>query len=134
MYFKVINRFDVEALQQEAEARLLWSDECLTTNDKEVYTKALSGVSEIISILDSAYRADRDAEADLGGFVYLFPSIKDYQVYIEKIKEYHHMTGIIAEFTDILSENERFQIVSETYILSSDYSIVMVYPMKTKKG
>ena len=133
MYFKVINRLDVEALRQEAEDGLLWSNESLTSDEKEVCMMSLSGVGETIRILDSAYRSDRDAEADLGGFVYFFPSIKDYERYVGRIKDYHHMTGLITEFTDVLSEKEGFQMVSETYILSSDYSIVLVYPVKTQK-
>ena len=83
--------------------------------------KVIQGIAEIISILDVNYGADRDIHNDLGGYVVIAENIVD----IEILKQ-DKLQGLIPEYTDIIECSEGVNWTSSLFLLSSDFSIVVV--------
>ena len=67
------------------------------------------------------YGADRDIEADLGGYIVIAENIVD----IEILKQ-DKLQGLVPEYTDIIEGSEGVNWTSSLFLLSSDYAIVVV--------
>ena len=78
-------------------------------------------VREIIVTLNEAYGEERDIESDLGGYVLIAENIVD----IEILKQ-DKLKGLIPEYTDIIECSEGVNWTSSLFLLSSDFSIVVV--------
>jgi hypothetical protein len=87
-----------------------------------------------VSILDEAYGRDRDPDQDLGGYACIIDDkvigeCKEYQDLLIK----YGLSEDIAEFTDPIMtkdnglENNRYQWYMRLFVLSSDYSIMIIY-------
>ena len=74
-----------------------------------------------IDILNESYGANRNIEADLGGYVVIAENIVD----IEILKQ-DKLQGLIPEYTDIIESSEGVNWTSSLFLLSSDVSIVVV--------
>ena len=74
-----------------------------------------------IDILNENYGADRDINNDLGGYVLIAENIVD----IEILKQ-DKLKGLVAEYTDIIECSEGVNWTSSLFLLSSDFSIVVV--------
>ena len=74
-----------------------------------------------IEILNENYGANRDIEYDLGGYVVIAENIED----IEILKQ-DKLQGLIPEYTDIIECSEGVNWTSSLFLLSSDFSIVVV--------
>ena len=81
-----------------------------------------------IDILNENYGVDRDKEADLGGYVVIAENIVD----IEILKQ-DKLQGLIPEYTDIIECSEGVNWTSSLFLLSSDFSIVVITPEELSK-
>lgn len=78
-------------------------------------------VRELIVILNEAYGEDRNVESDLGGYVLIAENIVDIEIFKqEKLK------GLVPEYTDIIECSEEVNWTFSLFLLSSDFSIVVV--------
>lgn len=78
-------------------------------------------VRELIIILNEAYGEDRNVESDLGGYVLIAENIVDIEIFKqEKLK------GLVPEYTDIIECSEEVNWTFSLFLLSSDFSIVVV--------
>ena len=78
-------------------------------------------VREIIVILNEAYGQDRNVESDLGGYVLIAENIVD----IEILKQ-DKLQCLVPEYTDVIEVINGENYTSSLYLLSSDFSIVVV--------
>ena len=78
-------------------------------------------VREIIVILNEAYGEDRNVESDLGGYVLIAENIVD----IEILKQ-DKLQCLMPEYTDVIEVINGENYTSSLYLLSSDFSIVVV--------
>ena len=83
--------------------------------------EVIENIRGTISILSEAYGADRDIEADLGGYIVIAENIID----IEFLKQ-DKLQGLIPEYTDVIKCSEGVNWTSSLFLLSSDYAIVVV--------
>ena len=83
--------------------------------------EVIENVRGTISILSEAYGADRDIEADLGGYIVIAENIID----IEFLKQ-DKLQGLIPEYTDVIKCSEGVNWTSSLFLLSSDYAIIVV--------
>ncbi len=81
----------------------------------------IKSIREMITVLDENYGANRDIEADLGGYILIAENIVD----IEILKQ-DKLQGLIPEYTDIIECSEGVNWTSSLFLLSSDYAIVVV--------
>lgn len=88
-----------------------------------------------IETLEQCYGADRDLEADLGGYVVIFPSMsQNEQTEHRNILEKYHAKEHEYEYQDVISTEDGQEWVEELFILSADYGIVMFYPYMENVG
>ena len=78
-------------------------------------------VRELIIILNEAYGEDRNVESDLGGYVLIAENIVD----IEILKQ-DKLQCLVPEYTDVIEVMNGENYTSSLYLLSSDFSIVVV--------
>ena len=83
--------------------------------------EVIENVRGTISMLSEAYGAERDIEADLGGYIVIAENIVD----IEILKQ-DKLKGLIPEYTDIIKCSEGVNWTSSLFLLSSDVAIVVV--------
>lgn len=83
--------------------------------------EVINSVSEVIDILNENYGEDRDVDKDLGGYVLIAENIVDIEVIKKDI-----LKGLIEEYTDIVECSEGVNYTSSLFLLSSDYSVVVV--------
>lgn len=82
--------------------------------------EVVESITETIQILDENYGADRCIN-DLGGYVLLAENIVDIEVLKQDI-----LKNIIPEYTDLIGCKEGVNYTSSLFLLSSDYSVVIV--------
>ncbi|MDU2291793.1 MAG: hypothetical protein E7D69_17275 [Clostridium celatum] len=83
--------------------------------------EVIKSMKATIDILNENYGENRDIESDLGGYVLIAENIVD----IEILKQ-DKLQGLIAEYTDIIECSEGVNWSSLLFLLSSDYTIVVV--------
>lgn len=81
----------------------------------------INSISENIEILNENYEEDRYVDNDLGGYVIIAESIVD----IEKLKQ-NKLQGIMSKYTDTIECKEGVNWTSSLFLLSSNYSIVVI--------
>ena len=84
-------------------------------------TEVIERMKEIIDILNENYGENRDIEADLGGYVVIAENIID----IEILKQ-DKLQVLVPEYTDVIEVMNGENYTSSLYLLSSDFSIVVV--------
>ena len=84
-------------------------------------TEVIERMKEIIDILNENYGANRDIESDLGGYVVIAENILD----IEILKQ-DKLQVLVPEYTDVIEVMNGENYTSSLYLLSSDFSIVVV--------
>ena len=88
----------------------------------ERYPKeVLQSIENIVNILEKNYGKNRNVYNDLGGYVLIAEDIVD----IEILKQ-DKLQGLIPEYTDIIKCSEGVNWTSSLFLLSIDYSIVVV--------
>ncbi|MDU1937033.1 MAG: hypothetical protein E6726_13750 [Clostridium sp.] len=83
--------------------------------------EAINSMCKTIDILNENYGVDRDIEADLGGYILIVENTVD----IEILKQ-DKLQALIPEYTDIIECSEGVNWTSSLFLLSSDFSIVVV--------
>ena len=84
-------------------------------------TEVIERMKVIIDILNENYGEYRDIEADLGGYVVIAENIVD----IEILKQ-DKLQCLVPEYTDVIECSEGVNWTSSLFLLSSDFSIVVV--------
>ena len=84
-------------------------------------SEVIESIKVTIDILNENYGEDRDVEADLGGYIVIVENIVDI-----KIMKQDKLQGLIPEYTDIIECSEGVNLTSSLFLLSSDYSIIVV--------
>ena len=84
-------------------------------------SEVIESMKVTIAILNESYGANRNIEADLGGYVVIAENIVD----IEILKQ-GKLQGLVPEYTDIVECSEGVNWTSSLFLLSSDYAIVVV--------
>lgn len=82
--------------------------------------EVVNNVTEIIEILDINYGVNRNVN-DLGGYIFIAENTVD----IEVLKE-DTLKDLTPEYMDIIVTNIGIDYISSLYLLSSDYSIVVI--------
>ena len=88
---------------------------------KSYPVEVINNISDIIDVLDENYGVERNIKADLGGYVLIAENIVD----IEILKQ-DKLKGLVEEYTDIIECSEGVNWTSSLFLLSSDFSIVVV--------
>ena len=83
--------------------------------------EVIDSIYEIIEILDDNYGQNRNIYNDLGGYVLVAENIVD----IEILKQ-DKLKGLVPEYTDIIECSEEVNWTFSLFLLSSDFSIVVV--------
>ncbi len=90
-------------------------------NGLELEHNITSVIEEQLNILDESYGTDRNVEADLGGYIVILENRKDIRV----LKQ-DKLQWVVPEYTDLIECKEGVNWTSSLFLLSSDYSIVVV--------
>ncbi|WP_283676571.1 hypothetical protein [Clostridium perfringens] len=88
---------------------------------KKYPTEVINSISETIEILDDNYGLNRNIDNDLGGYVLIAENIVD----IEILKQ-DKLQDLVPEYTDIIECSEGINWVSSLFLISSDFSIVVI--------
>ena len=84
-------------------------------------SEVIESIKVTIDILNENYGVDRDTESDLGGYVLIAENIVD----IEILKQ-DKLQCLVPEYTDVIEVMNGENYTSSLYLLSSDFSIVVV--------
>ena len=84
-------------------------------------SEVIESMKVIIDILNENYGDNRNIESDLGGYVVIVENIVDI-----KILKQGKLQGLVPEYTDIIECSEGVNWTSSLFLLSSDFSIVVV--------
>ena len=84
-------------------------------------SEVIESIKVTIDILNENYGEDRDVESNLGGYILIAENIVD----IEILKQ-DKLKGLVAEYTDIIECSEGVNWTSSLFLLSSDFTIVVV--------
>ena len=84
-------------------------------------SEVIESMKVTIAILNESYGANMNIEADLGGYVVIAENIVD----IEILKQ-DKLQGLVPEYTDVIECSEGVNWTSSLFLLSSDFSIVVV--------
>ncbi|HBZ6548197.1 TPA: hypothetical protein MMH54_002569 [Clostridium perfringens] len=84
-------------------------------------SEVIESIKVTIDVLNENYGVDRNIESDLGGYVVIAENIVD----IEILKQ-EKLQSLIPEYTDIIECSEGVNWTSSLFLLSSDFSIVVV--------
>ena len=83
--------------------------------------EVIESIKVTIDILNENYGFNRAIESDLGGYVVIAENIVD----IEVLKQ-DKLQGLVPEYTDVIEVMNGENYTSSLYLLSSDFSIVVV--------
>ena len=89
--------------------------------ENNIPLEVIESIKATIDILNENYGENRDIETDLGGYIVVAENIVD----IEILKQ-DKLQGLIPEYTDVIECSEGVNWTSLLFLLSSDYTIVVV--------
>lgn len=118
MYSIVSNGGELNQLQRECSMQEILSNE-----------KVFKRLRADVECLDEAYGADRDLQADLGGFVVvIWGGRSEVQNEVEKVLTHHKLHSDEYEYMDkiILPERDDITVTFRLYLCSSDYAVEIV--------
>lgn len=84
-------------------------------------TEVVESISENIDILNENYGENRDVDKDLGGYVLVVESLED----VKELKN-GMLKDILPEYTDEIICSEGVNYTSSLFLLSSDFSVVVI--------
>jgi hypothetical protein len=125
MYYKIVNKFDVECLEQSVNQGKVM--EGVSSESRE---KVMEAIRQTISIFDKYYGEQRHPESDLGGYLMFLPTLQDTELFYVKILNHYHLSVECAEVTEEVATSGNLKFIQQTFLLSSDYGIVILYPEK----
>ncbi len=85
-------------------------------------------MTELTNILSESYGVDR-TPIDMGGYILFFPTNEDVMRSMDSVMEYYDLDSKIMEYQDEY-EVDKHKWIEELYILTSDDSLVLIYPKK----
>ncbi|GAA0089555.1 hypothetical protein ACV3XI_09555 [Clostridium perfringens] len=88
---------------------------------KDYHMEVIKSISETIEILNKNYGEIRDVDKDLGGYVLIVESMED----IKDLKN-EMLKDILSEYTDEIIYSEGVNDISSLFLLSSDFSVVVI--------
>lgn len=83
--------------------------------------KVAVAIKKTIQVLDENYGENRDVDKDLGGYVLVVENIGD----VKKLKN-GMLKDILPEYTDEIICSEGVNYTSSLFLLSSDFSVVVI--------
>lgn len=83
--------------------------------------EGVKSISKTIDILNENYGENRNVDKDLGGYVLVVESIED----VKELKN-GMLKEILPEYTDEIICSEGANYTSSLFLLSSDFSIVVI--------
>lgn len=83
--------------------------------------EVIKSISKIIDILNENYGENRDVDKDLGGYVLVVESLED----VKEVKN-GILKDILPEYTDEIICSEEVKYTSSLFLLSSDFSVVVI--------
>lgn len=118
MYQRIKNRLDAKFLLADMRAQ-----------DKNVFVG--DRILELAGVLDDAYGGNRKAH-DMGGYILYFPDTQTYEDTVVDIWEFYNIEPTLYEYMEYIGESESSDIqwVEKLFLLSSDDSLVLVYPQE----
>lgn len=122
MYFRLKNSLDADCF-----IHTFWND--------EAHKMLADRLHEIVEMLDEAYGGYRSSVA-MGGYVLVFMDAESYKNEIGKIEDYYHINPTHYEYRDVIGEQVQPDgklYKEDLYLLSSDDSLVCIYPEEVKK-
>lgn len=121
MYYRIKNRLDAKFLLED-----------MRKSEKDVLIAGR--IMELAGMIDDAYGAGRKAH-DMGGYILYFPDTETYERTIVDIWEFYHIEPRQFEYAEYIGETELSDIqwVEKLFQLSSDDSLVLVYPQIAQK-
>jgi hypothetical protein len=123
MYYKIVNRFDVECLGQS-----VYQGNVMEGVSTEYKEKVMEAIRKTINIFDEYYGEQRHPESDLGGYLMFLTTLQDTELFYEKILMHYHLSAECAEVTEEITTSGNLKLIQQTFLLSSDYGIVILYP------
>lgn len=118
MYSIVSNGGELNQLQRECSMQEILSNE-----------KVFKRLRADLECLNEAYGADRDLQADLGGFVVvIWGGRSEVQNEVEKVLTHHKLHSDEYEYMDkiILPERDDITVTFRLFLCSSDYAVEIV--------
>ncbi len=118
MYSIVSNGGELNQLQRECSMQEILSNE-----------KVFKRLRADVECLDEAYGADRELQADLGGFVVvIWGGRSEVQNEVEKVLTHHKLHSDEYEYMDkiILPERDDITVTFRLFLCSSDYAVEIV--------
>ncbi|MDK0571843.1 hypothetical protein P6O23_13045 [Clostridium perfringens] len=88
---------------------------------KEYSIEVIKSISETIDILNESYGENRNLDKNLGGYVLVVENIED----VKELKV-GILKDILPEYKDEIICSEGFNYTSSLFLLSSDFSIVVI--------
>lgn len=85
------------------------------------HLEVIKSISETIEILNENYGENREVDKDLGGYILVVESIEDVKVLKGGI-----LKDILPEYTDVIICSEGVDYTSSLFLLSSDFSVVVI--------
>ncbi|MBO3430032.1 hypothetical protein [Clostridium perfringens] len=83
--------------------------------------EVIKSISETIDILNENYGENRNVDKDLGGYVLVVESLED----VKELKN-GMLKDILPEYTDEIICSEGVNYKSSLFLLSSDFSVVVI--------
>lgn len=123
MYQKIVNKYDVEFLDASITKGRLMND-----IPAEVKEKVMEVIRETVSIFDDYYGESRHPESDLGGCLIFLPTVQDTEMFYDKILNHYSIEVAYAEVDEEIAVSDNIKFRQQTFLLSSDFGIVIVYP------
>ncbi|WP_338631010.1 hypothetical protein [Clostridium baratii] len=90
--------------------------------------EVIQSISETIDILNENYGENRNVDKDLGGYVLIVESIED----VKELKN-GMLKDILPEYTDEIIWSEGVNYTSSLFLLSSDFSVVVIVDEEISK-
>ncbi len=118
MYQRIKNRLDAKFLLKE-----------MREQGKDVFVG--DRILELAGTLDGAYGATRRAH-DMGGYILYFPDAQAYEDTAVDIWEFYNLEPTMYEYAEYIGESEynETQWIEKLFLLSSDDSLVLIYPQE----
>ena len=88
---------------------------------KDYSIEVIKSISETIEILNENYGENRNVDKDLGGYVLIVESMED----VKDLKN-EMLKDILSEYTDEIIYSEGVNDISSLFLLSSDFSVVVI--------
>ena len=121
MYQRIKNRLDAKILLEE-----------MRTQGKNVFVG--DRILELAGVLDDAYGAKRGAY-DMGGYILYFPDAQTYENTVVDVWNFYNIEPRMYEYMEYIGESEfsDIQWIEKLFLLSSDDSLVLIYPQEAGK-